>query len=71
MTASMAALVPPEGRDGWLLLGDTEMKLGEIRRLGFVFLSGFQTASRFYEEGKFFLWEGHIVGEATKIVLNV
>jgi hypothetical protein len=40
--------------DGWPLLGDTAIKPGESRRLGFVFLFGEETAKLFRDAGKFF-----------------
>jgi hypothetical protein len=55
---------PILGYDGWPLLGDAPLEPGETRRLGFVFLSGEEAASIFKAAGKFFLWEGRIVGEA-------
>jgi hypothetical protein len=50
--------------DAWPLLGDTAIRPGEGRRLGFVFLSGEKTAKLFWDAGKFFLWEGGFIGEA-------
>ena len=50
--------------DAWPQLGDDWLQLGETRRVGFVFLSpeGAETMRR---AGKFYLWEGGIIGEAT------
>jgi hypothetical protein len=54
---------PPEGHDGWPQLGDTLLRAGDERRLGFVFLGdGGATAMR--EVGVFYLWEGGFIGEA-------
>jgi hypothetical protein len=55
------------GRDGWPLLGDATLAPGESRRLGFVFLSGEESASIFRQAGKFFLWEGGFIGEAVVV----
>ena len=54
--------------DGWPLLGDTAIQPGESRRLGFVFLSGEETAKLFKGAGKFFLWEGGFIGEAVVVL---
>jgi len=43
------------------------MSPGEIRRLGFVFLSGDEAASQLRQAGHFYLWEGGFIGEATVI----
>lgn len=53
--------------DAWPLLGDTAIQPGESRRLGFVFLSGEETAKLFRDAGKFFLWEGGFIGEANVV----
>jgi hypothetical protein len=60
---------PIVGYDGWPLVGDTALEPGERRRLGFVFLSGDETAKLLRDAGKFFLWEGGFVGDA--IVVNL
>jgi hypothetical protein len=52
------------GRDGWPLLGDATLAPGESLRLGFVFLSGEESAAIFRQVGMFFLWEGRFIGEA-------
>jgi hypothetical protein len=43
------------------------MAPGDRRRLGFVFLSGEQTANLFRRAGRFFLWEGGFIGEAVVV----
>lgn len=53
------------GRDGRPLLGHSEMRPGESRRLGFVFLSGAEAAAEIRRAKKFYLWEGKFIGEAT------
>lgn len=58
---------PSVGYDGWPLLGEDWMAPGETRRLGFVFLSGERTADLLREAGRFFLWEGRVIGEATVV----
>lgn len=55
---------PITGYDGWPLLGDEPIKPGEHRRLGFVFASGEEAANVLRAAGKFYLWEGHFIGEA-------
>jgi hypothetical protein len=54
------------GRDGWPLLGERPLEPGDERRLGFVFLSP-DTPAILRDAGRFYLWEGRIVGEATVI----
>lgn len=58
-----------EGWDGYpLLLGDRIMMLGETRcAVGFVFRSGNQAADIMRAAGKFYLWEGDFIGEATVV----
>jgi hypothetical protein len=58
-----------EKGDGWFCYGgwpilDTPIAPGETRRVGFVFLSGKEAAEYLSQNGKFYLWEGRIVGEA-------
>ncbi len=53
------------GYDGWPLLGDTPMAPGERRRVGYVFLSAQVAADLLSAAGKFYVWEGRLVGEAT------
>jgi hypothetical protein len=43
------------------------MSPGETRRVGVVFLSQEKAAHTFKTAGKFYLWEGHIIGEATVV----
>jgi hypothetical protein len=52
--------------DAWPQLGDDWLQLGETRRVGFVFLQP-EGAQVMREAGKFYLWEGVIVGEATVV----
>jgi hypothetical protein len=40
---------------------------GERGQLGFVFLSGDRAVKALTEAGKFYLWEGRFVGEATVV----
>lgn len=59
---------PPFG-PGWdcrLLLGDQVAVPGGNYRLGFVFLSE-EASSTLLSAGKFYLWEGRVVGEATVV----
>jgi len=53
-----------EGWDGYVLLGDEELRPGERREVGFVFLSGDQAVSKLRSAGKFYLWDGRFIGEA-------
>jgi hypothetical protein len=55
-----------EGRDCRMLLGDEPLLLGEPRKVGFVFLNP-DTANIFKAAGKFYLWEGKIIGEAVVV----
>jgi hypothetical protein len=57
---------PTEAWDGYPLL-ETEMMPGEHRRVGFVFLSGEQAAEALGSTGKFYLWEGRIIGEGAVV----
>ena len=56
-----------EGYDGWPLLGDNILNPGDSATVGFVFLSGEEAASKFRSAGKFYLWEGRLIGEATVV----
>jgi hypothetical protein len=40
---------------------------GDSRRVGFVFLSGENTATVFWKAGIFYLWEGRPIGEAVVV----
>lgn len=67
----MVSNSPPwVGYNGWPLLGDTPLEPGTKRRLGFVFLSGEEAADIFRKAGKFYLWEGRIIGEAVVVDPN-
>lgn len=52
-----------EGWDGYPLL-KSEMKPGERRRIGFVFLSGAEAVTALRPRGRFYLWDGRVIGEA-------
>jgi hypothetical protein len=58
---------PLETWDALPLLRDAPLQPGESRRLGFVFLSGDEAANAMREAGRFYLWEGRFVGEATVV----
>jgi hypothetical protein len=47
-----------------LLLEGTSMKPGETRRVEVVFLTPDQAVPAFRKSGKFFLWDGRLIGEA-------
>ena len=51
--------------DGRLLLTDLPLAPGETRQVGMVFLSGDMAAADLRATGKFYLWEGKVIGEAT------
>jgi hypothetical protein len=57
---------PWEGWDGWPLLEDQTLEPGDERRLGFVFLSP-EAPDIMRSAGRFFLWEGRVVGEAAVV----
>jgi hypothetical protein len=46
---------------------DEELKPGDQRRLGFVFLSGEEAASELRKASTFYLWEGRFIGEAVVV----
>jgi hypothetical protein len=52
------------GFDALPLLRDDPLLPGQRRRLGFVFLSPDDALPVVREAGRFYLWEGRIVGEA-------
>ncbi|MBY8826989.1 hypothetical protein K7G81_02520 [Hephaestia sp. CMS5P-6] len=58
---------PLYGWDALPLLRDRHLRPGENRRLGFVFLSGQEAADALKKVGKFYLWEGRFVGEASVV----
>jgi hypothetical protein len=58
---------PLVGYDGWPLLGDIPLHPGDTRRVGFVFLSSDEAARVIRAAGKFYLWEGKYIGEATVV----
>ncbi|NNE57757.1 MAG: hypothetical protein HKN36_06580 [Hellea sp.] len=52
------------GFSGFPQLGDRWMSPGDIRELGYVFLVPEVAVPEFKKAGKFYLWDGGIVGEA-------
>jgi hypothetical protein len=54
------------GRDGWVLPEGRWIAPGERARVGMIFLSP-DSAALFRAAGKFYLWEGGIIGEATVV----
>lgn len=63
----MVSSEPPwDGWDGWPLLGERAIEPGSCRRLGFVFLSP-DAPDILRAAGRFYLWEGRVIGEATVI----
>ena len=51
--------------DGFPLILDGPMAPGESRRVGYVFLSSKEAVRYLRAADKFYLWEGHLIGEAT------
>ncbi|WP_175518153.1 hypothetical protein [Sphingomonas sp. OK281] len=58
---------PLLGFDALPLLRDQALEPGECRRLGFVFLSPQEAVAAIEKAGRFYLWEGRFVGEATVV----
>jgi hypothetical protein len=56
----------PEGRDCRVLLDGRSVAPGESARVGMIFLSP-DSAALFRAAGKFYLWDGRIIGEASVI----
>jgi hypothetical protein len=50
--------------DGWPLLGDTVLAPGESCRVGYIFSNGQKAIEALSVNGKFYLWEGRLIGEA-------
>jgi hypothetical protein len=57
---------PLVGWDAWPLLGDSTLEPGDERQLGFVFLA-LEGLEHIRAAGKFYLWEGRFIGEATVV----
>jgi hypothetical protein len=55
----------PHAWDCRILLHGSPMAPGETRRVGIAFLSPDEALPEILRAGKFFLWEGRIIGEAT------
>ncbi len=47
------------------MLNGSAMKPGETRRVEIMFLSPNEAVPAFRKAGKFYLWEGRIIGEGT------
>ncbi|RVT91186.1 hypothetical protein EOD43_16870 [Sphingomonas crocodyli] len=58
---------PISGWDALPLLRDDPLRPGESRRLGFVFLSRDEAIAAITRAGRFYLWEGRVIGEATVV----
>ena len=54
---------------GWdcMIVEGAPLAPGERGQLGFAFLSGDRAVQAFTEAGRFYLWEGRFVGEATVV----
>jgi hypothetical protein len=57
---------PLVGWDAWPLLGDATLEPGDECKLGFVFLT-VEGLEHIRAAGKFYLWEGGFIGEATVV----
>jgi hypothetical protein len=58
-----------DARDCRIILGGEPILLGQPRLVGFVFLSP-DSADIFKNAGKFYLWEGRIIGEAKVVEMS-
>lgn len=61
----LATREPLVGYDGLPLIGEEPLLPGETRQLGFIFLSHEEAVPILLTAGRFFLWNGRFVGEAT------
>ncbi len=61
----VSQMQPFVGRDGFPILGDEPLLPGDRKRLGFYFMAGEEAAEVMRTAGRFYLWEGHFIGEAT------
>ncbi|WP_227258347.1 hypothetical protein [Kangsaoukella pontilimi] len=62
-------MADPEARlafDAWPILFDEPLRPGDRRQLGFVFLTE-EGARTMQSAGRFFLWEGRIIGQASVV----
>ena len=59
-----------EARDGRVLLDGRSIAPGESARVGMIFLYP-DSAPLFRSAGKFYLWDGRIIGEATVVTDHV
>lgn len=66
-TVMASNLEPLPGWDALPLLRDQPLYPGESRRLGFVFLTPEEALPAINEAGRFYLWEGRFIGEATVV----
>lgn len=65
----MVSLEPPlKGWDAIPLMEGRALVPGEQRTMGFVFLSGETAAAAIRAAGRFYLWEGRVVGIARVVV---
>ncbi|TKD52369.1 hypothetical protein FBR43_15895 [Sphingomonas baiyangensis] len=58
---------PRQGYDALPLLRDQPLEAGERRQLGFVFLAPETAVAAIEKAGRFYLWEGRFIGEATVV----
>jgi len=63
-------MISKDKLSGWdcrILLNGTPLRPGDTRRVGMVFLSPDQAIPLLRAAGKFYLWEGHFIGEGTVV----
>lgn len=58
---------PLTGYDAWPILDSNALLPGETRRLGFYFLSRDEAVPLMRNAGRFYLWEGGVIGEAVVV----
>ena len=58
---------PLTGYDAWPILNNDPLLPGETRRLGFYFLARDEAVALMRNAGRFYLWEGGVIGEATVV----
>jgi len=62
----VSRMQPLIGYDALPLIGDSPLLPGDVRRLGFYFLSS-ESVPIMRQAGRFYLWEGGFIGEAVLI----
>lgn len=57
----------PRGWDCRILLHGTGLRPGETRRADVIMLGGAEATGVLHDAGRFLLWEGHVIGEASVV----